>query len=329
MPVTVYRDSEQGQWDRFIAESKNGTFLFYRKYMDYHRNRFHDLSLMIRDSTGRVIAVFPCNRAGSRVISHAGLSYGGFVTDPRMKAGTMLEVLKESMEFLRGEGVDHVTYKCIPHIYHRAAAEEDLYALFLAGARLVRCDALAVTLPKAPLPMQERRKRGIKKASQRGLAVRLSTDLEQFWQILSGNLWSRYQRVPVHTLEEISLLRERFPDAIKLFGCFDGACMLAGVVIYESDRVAHAQYTAANEAGKDTGALDLLFHVLLSQVYQEKAYFDFGISTEHDGRYLNRGLMDQKEGFGGRLVAHCHYELDLRCWNARTLEAADHEYHSE
>ena len=43
----------------------------------------------------------------------------------------------------------------------------------------------------------------------------------------------------------------------------------------------------------------------------DKTYFDFGISTEENGRVLNSGLIDQKEGFGARGVVHDHYELDI------------------
>jgi len=38
-------------------------------------------------------------------------------------------------------------------------------------------------------------------------------------------------------------------------------------------------------------------------------WFDFGISTEDDGRFLNEGLAAYKESFGGRSVVHDFYEL--------------------
>ena len=40
-------------------------------------------------------------------------------------------------------------------------------------------------------------------------------------------------------------------------------------------------------------------------------YFDFGISTEHNGRLLNEGLIYQKEGFGGRGICYDTYEYTL------------------
>jgi len=57
------------------------------------------------------------------------------------------------------------------------------------------------------------------------------------------------------------------------------------------------------------GALDAVFSFLINEEYTDKAYFDFGISTEKEGHYLNEGLIAQKEGFGGRAVVHQFYEL--------------------
>ena len=39
---------------------------------------------------------------------------------------------------------------------------------------------------------------------------------------------------------------------------------------------------------------------LIEDVFSAKRWFDFGISTEDDGRILNQGLIEQKEGFGAR-----------------------------
>ena len=58
--------------------------------------------------------------------------------------------------------------------------------------------------------------------------------------------------------------------------------------------------------------LDLLFFHLLDTVYVEKPFFDFGKSTENDGRDINRGLIEQKEGFGARAIVHDQYYVDLR-----------------
>ena len=87
--------------------------------------------------------------------------------------------------------------------------------------------------------------------------------------------------------------------------------MLAGVIVYESENVAHAQYISATEEGKQACGLDSILEFLLDNYYSGKKYFDFGISTERDGRYLNTGLIENKQSYGGRAVVHDFYELDL------------------
>jgi hypothetical protein len=317
--IEIYDDSKKGMWDEFVQRSKNGPFLFFRDYMDYHRDRFEDHSLLIHGRKGELIALLPAHEQGDTLCSHGGLTYGGFVTDEQMKTPTMLEVFDRVLTHLERNGFTRFIYKTIPHIYHRFPAEEDKYALFLCNAKLVRRSVITAVSSTCRLPFQERRGRGIKKAKKCGLVVRRSNDFESYWRILAALLEWKHGTRPVHSLEEMNLLRSRFPDNIKLFACFSGATMLGGVVVYECDRVARAQYIAANEQGYDLGALDLVFSFLLGSVYHQKPFFEFGTSDEENGRYLNKGLISQKEEFGARAVVHDHYEIDLSNWEPGQL----------
>ncbi|HEY4085615.1 MAG TPA: GNAT family N-acetyltransferase [Bryobacteraceae bacterium] len=210
----------------------------------------------------------------------------------------------------------------MPRIFHRMPADEDQYALFAAGAELYRRDVWSV-IDQTRRPPQERRERSLKKAARHDLQIRESTDFAAFWEILSANLNGRYGLNPVHTLDEILLLQTRFPRNIRLFGAFQGSTMMAGAVAYDTGSAAHVQYNAASPEGKELGALDLLLETLISQTYSTHAYFDLGSSTETDGRYLNRGLAEQKEGFGARTIAHDFYRLDLTNWHPQRMECAD------
>src|SRR5262249_45051657 len=107
----------------------------------------------------------------------------------------------------------------------------------------------------------------------------------------------------------IQLLAGRFPDNIRLFGAFRDGEMLAGVVVFENPTVTHAQYISSSDAGRTIGALDAVFDHLIKHHCAAKAYFDFGISTVDGGRTLNQGLIEQKEGFGGRAFVHDWYEV--------------------
>lgn len=303
----IAADSER--WNAFVAGSRNGTFLFDRNYMDYHSDRFEDASLLVYDDDV-LVGVLPASRSGDSVVSHGGLTYGGLVVDDRMTAATILSIFLVLLEHFRAAGVRRFVYKTVPSIYHRAPTEEDAYALFRLDARLIRRDVLSVIDQTSRIPIQERRRRGAKKAAARGMIVSESREWQAFWDLLSSRLGEKYDTRPVHTADEIRLLADRFPDNIRLFACHSGGAMMAGVVMYDTGRVAHAQYIAASEEGRRTGAQDLLFGTLIDR-FKNRRWFDFGISNEQNGRYLNEGLVAYKEGFGARTVVHDFYEVVL------------------
>jgi len=308
--VERYTLSKKSLWDRFIGSSKNGTFLFYRDYMEYHSDRFLDHSLMFFEDT-KLIAVMPANKDDNVLVSHGGLTYGGIITDEKMRVGLMLSIFDTLLETLRQEGIKHVVYKAVPHIYHILPAEEDLYALFIHDAKLKRRDVSATIDMREKLELNRGKKASVNRCKTLGLEVRRSNDFTTFMSILEKVLIQKYNVHPTHTTEELTLLAHRFPENIKLFEIHLKEEMLAGVVIYESANVAHMQYSASSEEGKALDAADLLFDVLINEYYVGKKYFDFGISTEREGRYLNQDLMTFKEHFGARAVAYDFYEMNI------------------
>ena len=125
-------------------------------------------------------------------------------------------------------------------------------------------------------------------------------------------LESNHEAEPVHSLEEIERLANLFPKNIKLFLAKKEDVVISGALMYENANIVHTQHLANSETGRESGALDLLIDYLIKEVYKNKKYFDFGISNEDAGRYLNTGLIAQKEGFGARAVVHDFYELEIK-----------------
>jgi Acetyltransferase (GNAT) domain len=312
MHIQRYREDNRETWNSFVGTSRNGTFLFHRDYMEYHADRFVDHSLLIRDDRGRAFALLPANELDDSICSHEGLTYGGLVTGYDLRAGQMLEIVKELRAYLVRTGLRRLVYKAIPHIYHRVPAEEDLYALFRAGARLFRRDVSSVILQAERLKYSENRKRGIRRAQRNNLTVIETRNFQEFFPIVERVLTDRHNASPVHTWQEMEILANRFPENIRLFCAYLGDVMLAGVLVYVTETVAHTQYIANTDKGMGCGALDLVFEHLISGEFACKRFFSFGISTENDGTYLNEGLINQKEQFGGRGITYDFYELDLQ-----------------
>lgn len=309
--VSDYDPLRKQEWDKFIATAKNGVFLFERDYMEYHAERFRDASLIFADESGEIIGLMPASLDGDILSSHGGLTFGGILSGTGMKVGLMLEVFDAMLSHLRARGVRRLVYKAIPHIYHRFPAEEDLYALFRHQAKLIRRDVSSTIDLKEKLTFSKGRKYEIKQAQKHGLQVKQSTDYQSFMAIEEHVLSTKYDSKPVHTAAELQLLASRFPDNIKLFVAARDDVAVGGVVVYESQNVAHAQYIASNDEGKKSGALDLVLSYLISDYYSTKKYFDFGISTENDGQDLNVGLIANKQSFGARAVVYDFYQLDL------------------
>ena len=310
--VKQYTQEQAQAWNEFIEDSRQGTFLFNRSYMDYHADRFQDASLMIYRK-GQLYALLPANRLGDTLCSHQGLTYGGLITKKQSTTAEICEVFIKINEYLYRHGVQRVIYKPTPWIYHCYPAEEDLYALInVCHAQLVARD-ISSTIPFAlRMNFTESRRSGIRKATRAGVTVRESQDLATFWDILDKNLTNKYATHPVHSLEELTLLHSRFPNSIRLFMAYnDKGIAIGGTIIYEMPRVVHSQYISASPEGKRLGAIDLLFDYILNNVYaNHKGFFDFGKSTEEEGKILNTTLIFQKEGFGGRGVCYDCYEWE-------------------
>ena len=329
MPITVeiYNAEKKQVWDEFITNSKNGTFMLKRDYMDYHSDRFKDFSLMFYDE-GKLIAVMPASLHGDEVRSHGGLTYGGIISNRKMTSPKMLEVFDSLKEFLKENNIKKLLYKRIPSIYHSYPSDEDLYALFRNDAKIVRRDISTAILMEDKINFNERRRRNIKKAIKANLKVVQSFDFDGYINLVNDVLGAYHGAKAVHTGAELKLLAERFPDVIKLFIAEnDEHEMLAGVLIFDTPLTVHSQYIANSDKGRDIGALDMVFDYLINQYctplppsgtspasgadIPAKKYFDFGISNEEEGRVLNFGLVSQKQEFGGRGIIHDFYELEI------------------
>lgn len=311
--ITIQRYSADCKtlWDEFVGTSKNGTFLFRRDYMDYHRDRIKDFSLLIYSGT-HLAALLPASEHGDEIRSHGGLTYGGLVMSRDISAVAAIAILKAVVSYYSGSGYKKLVYRPTPYIYHRYPSDEDIYALFRCGAGFTECNVSSVIDLSRPIKFNQRNKRYIKKAVEAGLTVAEYDDFSEYWVILTNLLMTRYNTGPVHTIDEIMRLKRAFPDNIRLFcACDADGEVQAGVVVYCCGECIHCQYIASTDKGKANGALPLVFSHILSDECGGARYFDFGTSNENHGLYLNEGLLLQKNGMGGRAVAYSTYTIDL------------------
>ncbi|WP_293600279.1 GNAT family N-acetyltransferase [Polynucleobacter sp. 39-46-10] len=246
------------------------------------------------------------------VVSHPGATYGGIVHQGWLNGERMIEALEQLKAYYRECGYTKFLYKPLPHGYASVPSQDDLYALFRLGAQRVRCDlSCAIELSARRTP-SERRRRGLKKALKAVTLVNGSEQLVGLWDVLAKNLERKHDASPVHSLAELTLLLERFPENIQVRTATIDGVVEAGVVLFSSTNVWHAQYIASSEIGYGVSALDAVFESAIDAARNRGArYFDFGTSNEQGGLVLNDGLYRFKSEFGGGGMAHEYYELVL------------------
>lgn len=321
--IKRYDPSLKKTWDQYVDKARNSTFLFYRDYMDYHADRFHDHSLLFYKGN-HLHSILPAHEKEETIggdnstektkifCSHLGLTYGGLIMDKDVTAADVVELFKDLNDYLWGQGFKRAIYKPVPWVYHQLPSEEDLYALYWqCHARITKRDMGTVLFMQQHLRWRRLRRRSLKKAQEAGIVVKRTNDFKSFWEVLDSNLEKRYHVHPVHTLQEIELLHSRFPDNIIQYNAYHGDKIVAGFTFYITPQTVHGQYCASDDEGKELGAVDAIYDQVLNHDYADYLYYDFGRSTEGDGDYLNEGLISQKEGFGGRGVIYDTYEWEL------------------
>lgn len=292
-----------------------------RSYMDYHGARFDDTSLLVyRDD--KPVGLFPSHRIADEIHSHQGLTYGGFILNQDLPMTGIIAVIKEVMRYYLGKGVKRLVIKDVPSFYGSSSLEWMPYCMFLLGADNFRTDlSFAIRLPIGPRTYTQGRKWRVNKAKRRGLTIKETQNFQPFWEeVLVPNLWERHRVMPVHTLEEIKRLAENNKPFIRQFEVLDEGKIVAGATLYETPTTLHSQYLSSTARGRELSALDLLIDYLVREEFPQKAFFDFGIVNEDQGRTINKGLMDWKESFGAKPYVHQFYKVETDRFAA--LEAA-------
>ena len=287
--------------------------------MDYHSDRFEDFSLMVFKDE-EFYALLPGNRVGDTVYSHQGLTYGSFVLQESAKLLYAFEAFKAMLQFLNSEGIKALDLKVIPSFYNTMPSDELEYFLFKSDASLYKRDVLMVIDYSNKLRFQKNRREGINKAVRNGLTVKVDDNYEEFWNdILIPNLERKHGVQPVHSLEEIKLLANRFPENIQQLSVYKDGKMVAGTTVFLTKTTIHPQYVSGNLDKNAFGSLDLAYDFIINHFRDDKRYFDFNISSEENGNVLNQGLIFWKESCGARTFTADNYLVETKAYKNLSL----------
>lgn len=310
--IKKYHLEDYAIWNDFVAQSKNATFLFHRDFMEYHNDRFEDFSLLIFEED-KLRAILPANKRGNSVYSHQGLTYGGLVFLSKMKAEKVESILDTILLFLKENEVETFYYKPVPNFYFREGNKEMDFFLLKRGAILQNKEMnLAVNLT-APLKISKSKMKHFRRIENLDLDIIEEESFDPFWEkILAPRLLEKFNAKPVHSKEEITFLKSKFPQNIKQYSAYRNDEIIAGITIFETKNVVKSQYGATSKIGEEFRALDFLFVNLIHKYKRKgKHFFDMGI-VNSDIQDYNSGLLKQKEELGCSVYNQDFYKIEIK-----------------
>lgn len=308
--IIPYRPQFKESWDRLVEESHTGTFLHNRDYMEYHKARFEDFSLMVYAGK-KLLGILPANKENNSLFSHQGLTYADLLLLPDIKMDGKREILQSLQEFLSGNSIDNWKIKSIPSFFHKIPDESLAYLYHQKGAILDKISAFYYISPHN-YRLNTNRKRNIKKMEKRG-GIRLSYDqkyLKEYWKLSETNLAFNHSAKPVHSYEEMKYLMEKFPRNIQLVSLLQKDRLLAGVVLFHINRRIHFQYINATIEEDMRNAIDLLNAKIIEEGIKQEKYISLG-TAEKEGK-PNEGLVYWKESFGAQIFNQYFYDLQIK-----------------
>ena len=308
--VKRYESKYFDDWNAFISTAKNATFLFNRNFMEYHSDRFKDFSLMIYDQE-KLVAVLPANRVGATVFSHQGLTYGGLVLPPNSKLYNVIFIFKSILSFLNENAITTFNIKKIPSIYCDTFSDETDYLVSICKGITKMKHAVSVINLDSNFKISKSRRECINRGKKLNLVIKEEENLELFWNdILIPNLMEKYNSKPVHSIEEILHLKEKFPKNIKHFNVYHNDKLVCGTTLFITNDVVKPQYISGNEDNNLLGSIDYLYDFLINEVSKGKKFFDFGPSHENNGLNIVKNINFWKESFGAQTLVQNFYEIE-------------------
>lgn len=312
LSVEKFIKADDEKWDNFIMkDSINGTFLHSRNFLNYHKNKFKDHSLIIKKNTS-IVAVIPgCEviKGGKKIFySHQGSTFGGLVINRVYNNIIHIDSSVSILDkYLREQDFDKVVLKNTSEIFCNDNTSLLEYFYFKYGYKNYKELSLYIDFEKYDSMIENNfsasKRRDLKyslKYNMQFKILKTDSEINDFYKLLVLSLINHNTK-PVHSLEElIDFKNSRLSDTVKFYGVYYKDNIIAGSMVFNfNNTVFHTQYLASNPSYSNYYPMNFLNYNLIREAYINNfRFFSFGINTEDQGNILNTPLAQFKEGFG-------------------------------
>lgn len=294
--IKKYTELYFNKWNNFVLNySLNGTIYHTKSFLNYHKNKYNDASILIYDKTN-IIAVFPCCKFNNKYYSHLGSTCGGLVI---LKKYYELNKLFDIMDLIYEYYDEDLNIKLSETIYFKNNIKNDLLSFVLSQkCKQYQDICLYFDIKKNPnildsFPNNDN-KRLLKKYinnTNKDTIIEISNNLEdyeKYYYILEKNLKDKNNIKPIHTLNEFISLKE-------LLGCnqflflsknFQGEILSGAFVFLINDNTYYTVYLMTNYEKKQSQIFNLLYELFIHAKKNNIDIVNIGACSKNNGKEI-------------------------------------------
>lgn len=304
--IIKYNENKHAaDWDSFVLESNNGTIFHTRKFLNYHKKRkFEDCSFLFKNKDN-IQAIFSGAIVNGTLHSHPGASFGGFIYN-NLSFEFGKKIVELLIKFAKKNNLKEMIVIPTPFIYYDNYNEVMEYCLYMNGFNTIEYYISSFIDLKVDLinQMHDRKKRYIKKMQDK-IEIKLSNDLDSFYPILISNKL-KHQVKPTHTLEELKILKKKFPNEIILLLSYKNDKIVGGALNFiTNERTCILFYNMIDYDYQNLQVSSLQIYESLKWAKKNKLNFlDIGVSQLYKDSEIipHESLINFKEQFGAKTM---------------------------
>ncbi|MDD3125520.1 MAG: GNAT family N-acetyltransferase [Candidatus Kapabacteria bacterium] len=232
-----YLPENRDEWQKFLAQTNNGTMFHSLDFLDYHpKGKFDFYHLMFRRGD-ELLGILPggVKEDGKVFWSPVGASYGSIATKD-IRFETALEMVDAMLDYFRTENFREIFLIPPPMIYSLNVSQHIEYAMLYRKFDFELhyiSHAIDLKYGKDFLEhFDKTARKNIHKILREGkLSVRESDEYDEFYEILLNNK-AKHNATPTHSLEDIHRLLELVPQNLKLLMVYYDGKPIAGSLLF-------------------------------------------------------------------------------------------------
>lgn len=277
-------------WDEFIESSSNGTIFHTQRFLSYHGSEKYQFSFLGFYDDNSLQAVLPCvvEKQSHLLRSPVGATYGGLIVRKETLENCE-QTVNCLLDFAASNGIKSIYVTPPPCIY--SSPVNEIYPFIFAYKGFIVANHLitnAVNLKRfrcedEVLPnISESYRRAINKSFKSELHVSISDEYAEYYDILVKNK-KMHDAKPTHTLQELILLKELFPQHITLLMARDpSGTAVGGVLLIKCNQsTLLAFYIAQDYDYQDLRVTNrVLYESVLFGIRNGFDWLDLGVSMD-------------------------------------------------